>query len=374
MKSTRRLAGRTKIAWTLAAFVFLQLALNVVIERRQPEIYDPEYRDRLLLLRQRVTALRDQPLLLVVGSSRIITDFRPETLPPLKTSSGERVLPFNFSHSGAGPLLNLLAVQRLLREGFQPRWLVIEVVPPLLGASGQSTAAALAETRDLPLLGRYLNPWKLAGRFAWERALTGFSHRDACLRYLAPWCLAKPIPWDAIPLEELGGTTAWLDFQTNLQDVERRTAVVRAEYYAGLQHFHIADGPDRALRELLDLCCTRKIRTTLLLTPESSIFRSWYAADTTATLRAYSQSLAREYGIQVVDAREWLADDAFIDGHHIFPTAAQAFTARLNHEVLLPLMNNAASTNDPPAHLATRNRQISGQATSEESEMPEFHR
>lgn len=362
MKRKPRVAAKVIVGCSVVAFVAMQVALNVAIELRQPEIYDAEFRDRLTVLRQRLAEEPTTPLLLLVGSSRIITDFRPEVLPTLHSSrdqSGvidpdERVLPFNFSHSGAGPLLNLVMVQRLLRAGVQPRWLVIEVVPPLLGASGQSTAAALAEGSDLPLLARYVKPWKLAGYYARERVTAGFSHRDACLRWLAPWSMAKPPQWDAIPLDDLGGTTSWLDFQTGPQDLARRTAVVHDEYAAALQHFHIANEPDRALRELLQLCRGRGIKTALLLAPESSTFRSWYAVNANATLQRYCDQLSRDYGVVVADTRTWLPDDAFIDGHHILPKAAEQFTLRLGREVLQPLISGTegGSSSDHPPRLA----------------------
>ena len=38
--------------WSATFLVGFQLALNLFMEAKHPEVYDPEYRDRLMLLRQ----------------------------------------------------------------------------------------------------------------------------------------------------------------------------------------------------------------------------------------------------------------------------------------------------------------------------------
>ncbi len=334
---------RSIVGWTAGLFAGIQLGLCLFLELRHPEIYDPEYRDRLIVLRQRTREEPDRPLLLVVGSSRITTDFRPETLPPLRTPEGDRPLPFNFSHTGAGPLLNLMEVRRLLRLGFHPRWLVLEVVPSLLNVSGQSTAAGLAAASDLPLLFQHANPWKVAGSFLWERLRTCVSHRDACCRCCAPWLLPQIPEWDVIPLDALGGTTKCLDTAPDAAEVCRRTEVVRRQYAPGLQEFHINPTPDRTLRELLKVCRDEKIELVLLLTPESSEFRSWYPPAARAEVEHYCAWLSQEYDVPLIDARDWLPDEAFTDGHHATPEGAILFTQRLGQRVLQPLVEGTGS-------------------------------
>ncbi len=329
---------RSAVLWSAGAYLACQLALAVYTEVRIPEIYDREYRDRLMQLRQRTQEEPARPLLLVVGSSRITTDFRPETLPPLHTANGEQPLPFNLSHSGSGPLLNLMLLRRVLREGFTPRWVIVEVVPSLLGASGRSSAAKLAQAADLPTLHRHINPWKLYGHYLYERLGANFSHRDAYVRHWLPGRLADDAAWDSMPLDALGGSTSTLSEAPTPDEVRRRTAVVRSQYYAGLQHLRIDDMPDRAMRELLELCQSRRIEAVLLLAPESSEFREWYSAESMSAIEDYVARLNRELGVPVVDAREWLSDEAFLDGHHAGPDGAREFTRRLGRQVLQPLV------------------------------------
>src|SRR5207249_2410036 len=108
------------------------LGFGLATDLFYPELYDPDSAVRFALLRQRIAEAPDRPLLLVVGSSRTGTAFRPEILAPLDTGNGPAPLVFNFSHWGANAAFNLMQVKRLLREGIRPDWLVVELMPPWL--------------------------------------------------------------------------------------------------------------------------------------------------------------------------------------------------------------------------------------------------
>jgi hypothetical protein len=325
------------VAWAVVSFVGLQLALNVYAEARHPEVYDPEYRDRLAVLRERNRDAPELPLMLVVGSSRVMTDFRPEELPPMPTSDGSWALPFNLSHGGSGPLLNLVMVRRVLRDGFSPRWVVVEVVPSLLSAPERATVTRLAQARDLPVLRRYVSPAELYGRYLRERLKAGYEHRDAFFRQCSPRPDRIGERWDSFPLAPLGGPAEIPHANAGPEEVRRLTAAVRGQYFESLQRLQVHPVSDRALRELLDLCRQRQIVAVLLLTPESSEFRGWYPPAALRLVDDYCRGLSREYGVPLVGSREWLPDDMFTDGHHVTERGATEFTRRLGREVLQPL-------------------------------------
>ena len=234
--------------------------------------------------------------------------------------------------------MTLMEVRRLMRLGIQPKWMLVEIVPSLLGVSGQSSAASLAQARDLPVLQRHMNPGNLYGWYMLERLRICGKHQDACVRSLAPWMMTQVPEWDIMPLEPLGGTAKYIEGELTADEIRRRTEVVRAQYQPGLQRFHIGEAPDKALRELLDLARGKKIEIVLLLAPESREFRSWYAAETWAEIDRYCRALSTEYSVPLVDARAWLPDSAFSDGHHVTPESAIEFTSRLGKEVLEPLV------------------------------------
>src|SRR5262249_19735689 len=126
--------------------------------------------------------------------------------------------------------------------------------------------------------------------------------------------------------------------QLDANEVRRRTNATRAIYFPLLQDFHVAAISDRATREFLDLCRQEGIRVALLLTPEGSEFQSWYPPDAWPRLTTYCADLAREYGVPVVNARDWLSDGDFSDSHHALLPAAETYTRRLGREVLQPLL------------------------------------
>jgi hypothetical protein len=91
-----------------------------------------------------------------------------------------------------------------------------------------------------------------------------------------------------------------------------------------------------ALLELLSECQSRGVLVKLVLMPESAIFQSWYPPHVRKRLDEYLRKVCIESGCTLIDARNWVADDAFTDGHHLLRSGAEAFADRLADEVLLP--------------------------------------
>lgn len=327
--------ARARLGWLLLFIVVLHCAVHVILEVGQAEAYDPEYQRRLSLLQERLAEDPDRPLLLVVGSSRIATAFRPETLPELWTADGELPLAFNFSHTGAGPLLNLMEVDRLLRRGIRPRWLVVEVLPAMLKGAGGSNTMENAESRDLALLSQHMPAWKVLGHYACERLVPSTRHYGALLRPSLPDWLAPES--SEFPLDPLGGSCFFDDH--NRDSIRQRTEAVRGQYEPALQQFTINPVADGALRSLLERCRAEDIPVVLLLTPEASEFRGWYHPVTADHVDRYCADLSREFNVPFIDARAWLDDSAFIDAHHTHPEGAAHFTCRLGSDVLQPLVD-----------------------------------
>jgi hypothetical protein len=330
-------SAKAALAWSLVCLAALHVGIHVYLERCHPEAYDPEFAARFGLLRSRIAEAPDRPLLLVVGSSRLVTDFRPERLPDLEVGEREKLLTFNFSHTGAGPLINLMEIRRLLRQGVRPRWLVVEVLPSMLATSGRSTAANLAAADDLPFLFTHMPRWKGLGSYLHVRFMPSPRHYLAAAKEHGPaWAFAPSDP-ELAELGPLGGSTP-LKTEATPENVRRCTEEVRAQYYPGLQNFQISDVADQSLRELIELCRLEKIELVLVLTPESSEFRGWYPQSTEQMVQGYCEELRRRCAVSVIDARAWLPDEDFLDSHHALPHGAEIFTLRLGREVLEPLI------------------------------------
>lgn len=333
--------SRRTLAAGLLFFLAAQMLFNIVADMRHPELYDPEYGVRLALLRARQAEIPDRPLLLLIGSSRTVMSFRPEILGELRTGDGAQVLPFNFSHLAAGPLMNLMAYDRLRREGIRPRWLVMEVMAPNLSREPGTTPTTIANAGDLPLLDHHIHRPTLYGRYVMLRMLPWHRHRNDLVHRLAP-ALATPgtfIDEEDMRLGPLGGDIGWqITKDESPEFLERALAHARTGYAPRLQEFTIKESAIRAHCELVEMCRQDGVQVVLLLTPEGSEFRSWYPPEALQQIDAWCAAMRNAYGVPVVDARTWLPDSDFMDSHHVLNRGANTFTKRLEQELFIPLV------------------------------------
>lgn len=335
-----RKRSRAILLWMLPGFVAAQLLLLFTLEVFRPDVNDPEFEIRSELLDRCREAEPDRPLLLVVGSSRLVTAFHPEAMPALTCSSGEAPLAFNFSHFGAGPFINLIELRRILDRGVRPRWIVLEVMPPFLAREGTSMITTIVSTGDLPYLGTFLEQNKLYGRYLRARLLPCCKYRSELCSMLLPGTgVASDLP-PVVRLRPLGGFIDDIgDVEPNPADAARLNEISKGGYLEIVKDFHIAPEEDAALRRTIELAQEAGVRVALLLTPESTVFRSWYAPGADQVLAKYVHNLSRSYDVPVVDLRAWLPDREFWDAHHLFGLPAKRFTANVGREVLQPFVD-----------------------------------
>jgi hypothetical protein len=326
----RRNTARQTLTWAAAWFVLVQLAAIALLEWKHPEVLDPKYGCRLAQLRTRLRRAPGRRLVVALGTSRAEQGFRPGLL---TTTDGGPVV-FNLARGGSSPLLHLVTLRRLLADGARPDGVLLEIFPPSLVEP--ETGATLPKTtlRDFPVLCRYPVSRETYADFLRDRAVPLYAHRSGILAECAPAGLAPRGPWVRRLWDPRGGE--WRAISEGVTPQQRRdlTADARRRYFRKLQNFRVAPGADSALRALLTLCRERGIGVVLFLMPESSEFRSWYPPPARERLSAYLASLRRDYGTPLIDARSWIPDDDFWDGHHLLRGGAAAFTQRFAAEVL----------------------------------------
>jgi hypothetical protein len=110
------------------------------------------------------------------------------------------------------------------------------------------------------------------------------------------------------------------------------------EHY--MQGFQLGGPALEALRETLAFCRRQGIRTAMVVMPEGPAFRSWYPPQVWPQARACVEELGREYGSAIIDARDWVGEEGFLDSHHLLAESASAFSARLAHEKIAPLLQH----------------------------------
>ncbi len=342
MPQRRQQHAKQALAWAALIVLGSHVILNLHLDFQHPEAYDPEFGARLAMLQARRAEAPERPLLVLMGSSRTVQNFLPETLPPFHLADGRQPVVFNFSHLGAGPVMNLIELRRLLRAGVRPDWLVVEIMPSQLGDNVQRIQTVTATLADLPIVDDFAPWWQAYGIYVRQRLAPWYKHRLFLLHeLLANWLPPTELaPTERVEIGPLGG-----DYSAHTQHIPdeqtRRQGVVcaRSSYRPALQSFRFADISLRAMRELLDLCRQERIPAVLLFAPESREFRAWYPRGVWRQIEEYATDLSNIYEVPLVDARTWLEDGDFLDGHHVHVGGAEKFTRRLGEEVLEPFMN-----------------------------------
>ena len=330
--------ARSSLIAAVLFFVGLQVSATIVFDRFRPELRDPEYGCKLSALKDQIAANPARPLLLALGSSRTEMGLRPEALPQSTEDNSVKPLLFNFGLSGAGPVQELLVFRRLLSEGIRPARLLVEVLPPALNedCEVERTATHRLAWQDLEVIRRYAaDPDSIYRQWLEAACSPWYSHRHCLLSHYAPAWLAWQSRQDHVwrNMDEQG----WLRYpHESLPEDRRRRETERArfEYAFRLHDFAVVDVPNRALRELLELCKTVAIPVTLYVMPEGSEFRSWYTPAARARVNSYLESLKGEFALDLIDAREWSQDDEFIDSHHLLPRGALEFSRRFQQRIL----------------------------------------
>lgn len=288
------------------------------VETVRPETVDPDYFLRRAALRARVAEQPGKPVALVIGSSRTALGFSPETLPD---PAGGRALWFNASHFGAGPVLNHVVLSRLLADGVRPGVVVFEVMPVFFVSENDPFLARHLTYRDLARLHRVTPPGELD--------LCYLRDRLRCPARLTR--VADPFAGVLPSLPYGGNATPIVDVTPD--DRAAKVAVQARALGAAAKNLTVRPAADRALRAALGLCRERGVTAVLMFSPEGPTFRGFYDATALARFEGYVADVARENGVRLLDARDWLPEADFMDSHHPLHRGAVAFTARLIAEL-----------------------------------------
>jgi hypothetical protein len=333
------------LGWAGLFFVCFQAAGNLALEKWPLEVRDKEYAWTRDCIRTRLAERPGRPLVVALGSSRMMMAFRPQSLPPCPTADGRQPVIANGAVLGAGPVLQLIVLRRLLADGIRPDWVLVECWP-----RGWSQAGERAESnvwierlswRDLRLVARYsTDPRRLYGDWLQDRLLPCITHRTAVLKEYFPRAL-HPNVFREDRWRYGSDGTGWVacPFGVTPDHHSRLVARARREHQEILPHYQHSESADRALREMLTICREQGIAAALVVLPESEGIRACYPPEVSAEVHSYLKRIHREYRVPVIDAHAWLDDAAdYADGYHLLVRGADAFTRRLGREALQPLL------------------------------------
>lgn len=352
-RNARGAALAVVLGFTVA--LTIQVVTGWVAHTNRVPLSDPQYSNKLALLRAHpgfADGNNGQTTLLFLGSSRTFDAIDAGAIgPALSRDLGTPVEAFNFAHAGAGPVTTAAYLRRLLKTGAKPNAVVIEVHPAFLAAQTSPPPEA-----------RWLHPVRL---------------RPDELALVSELGLPLPTPSTHGPR---GWVTPWHEYRVQLLDryapvfsaLQFRLAEHATDPHGFVRTPEVPEAQRARLRELtrkqysdcwadyrpggsgmkglcdaLETCRTAGIRAALLITPESTEFRSWFPEPGRSQIVPLVSELASEFRAPFFDAREWLADEFLGDGHHLSGAGADVFTARLGRESLGPWLRASVTGGAP---------------------------
>lgn len=338
----RRQVAKRTVLWGVGLFAVTQLALGAAAEL-YPRLRDPLFGDKLVKLKRKVAAPDRRATVVMLGSSRTGLAFHGKRV--------EAALPgvtaFNYGVPASGPVTHLVYLDRLLAAGITPDLLLVEVLPSMLADRPDAPLERnwfFADRLTHPELGTVIrhgfDPATVRRRWAESVALPAYSLRFQLMSRISASWLPWQVRFDWSRGSDECGWGEMIQQQVTAADRTAGFARAKLEYEPVLANW-VPGGPAAgALRELLNRCQERGVPVVLVLMPEAANFRALYPPAAVERLTAFTGGLSRETGVPVVNAREWLPDAGFHDGHHMLTVGANQFTDRLAREVIAPRLGN----------------------------------
>lgn len=342
---------RAVFLWCLAFFAAFQLGLLLAKELWQPALADPEYGRKLARLRACLAERPGaRPLVLALGSSRTSMGLRAECLRVNQSARAEGPLVFNFGLCQFGPTGELMCLRRLLADGVRPDTVLVEVYPAVMQSEtdtvDQFDIHRLRWSDREVFARRVSQPDRLRRRWLRAQLVPWYYQRFLLLNHFLPEWLARDNRMDS---QWQGMTAAGWVLMPNFENPNPGWEVLELpKHRSVLAEFRPAEGADLALRELFALCREYDIAATAVLLPESGPYRACYGAACLAGLDDYLDDLRDQYGVRIIDAREWVPDAGFVEGVHMTHWGALVFTVTLEERILPALVTTPAGARVRP--------------------------
>jgi hypothetical protein len=259
---------------------------------------------------------------------------------------GRPLAAYNFGAPACGPAHEYMYLRAMLNEGIRPRLLLVEFSPLLLNVRHKGeineedwNSASWRSLSELLFLRPYFTrPCLKFHEWVAARAAPWYLFRYHLKNTLCEAAFGKLSPsWDFVHdlwgHQGPQGPDPW--------ERAHRLELTRHFYLPTLQTLQLGKGPAKAMRDLLECCRHENIPVVLVIAPESGPCRRWYGRDALDPSNQFLDELRATYGMPVIDARRWVRDEDFQDGHHVQAGGAVAFTRRLIRE-LRPLLEPSA--------------------------------
>ncbi|MFO0935657.1 MAG: hypothetical protein U0798_03965 [Gemmataceae bacterium] len=332
---------RSRVIRSLIAAVIVLAALTLALQRsidRSFLFHDPIFAKKVEKLQAVVRENPDRPLILVAGSSRVEVGLNANLVESRLAETGQPVPHiFNFGFAGAGQVTHSIYLERLVELGIVPDVIIFESISVLIkDVDHYAPELALISREQLfekerkslqKKYGgvtkrwekRWENPWRTASPFM--------------LYQVAPSFLSMKLAWN---WDRNYDSRGWFPFAKTEIDAEIREKMSKqaeSDYRIHLETFNPSGQSADCFRDYIDRCRELGIRVQIVLMPVSSEFRSWYGPGVNERYMAFLQP----FNVPIADARTWVPDEGFADGHHLYLRGVTDFSTRFTDDVIAPL-------------------------------------
>jgi hypothetical protein len=335
--------GRATLLWGAAALLLLQGGLRLAIDHCWPQLRDPTFETKAQELARLIANAPEPPVTVVMfGSSVTLNSFKAKDLEgALAEKLARPAVVVNMGSYGAGPLTELVWTRRLLQRGIRPDLVCIEVNPYVFNYDqphdiGHFPATMLSES-DLEVIERYSQDPNLRRAWGQDRWWPAYQHRLTILNYLAR-CL---VPFaDQVPTWRGDNDSHfWVPLApSSAEELAEHLAKIRTWKEGPLGTFSPGRPSLQAFEELVGLLHSERIRTVLVLVPQSPTLRGVYDREGLKSFVRQVSRMGQQHGCTFIDAFDWLPEEQFGDGIHPDVHGAAAFSARLSARVLVPTL------------------------------------
>ncbi|MGH7224366.1 MAG: hypothetical protein ACRELF_14140, partial [Gemmataceae bacterium] len=336
-------------------YVFAQVVLLVWMDESWPLNRIRVERDKFKQLHERLAEAPDRPLVLMLGSSRSDWAFQAGRLSGQPGPDGRTLLAYNMAVPTTGGMHEALYLNDLLEEGVRPRLVLLELVTTHLNQSRRGllseehfTVSRWISAHQLYFLSRYftnkrraLNEW-LEGRLMPWYGFRWSVHQHLLGNH------SMPQPFDPArrPMDDFGWRLLGTDPGTKGFRTFRWFSAFKM-YGETLRNFRLGAKPAQAMRDVIARCRQEHIPVALVLMPIAPEFRELFPPPGRAELKNFLAELRADYGIDVIDATNWVEKKDFDDGHHVLKEGAYVFTTKLIAEVKKLLVRTSPPEEQP---------------------------
>lgn len=327
---------RSDLAWYAGGVLAVQLVLAIGVERFWPAVRDPDFNDIEQIVRERMAEVPGRPLVIALGSSRTQMALAAGRLNDATDPSAPLLV--NAAIAGGGPMMDTIVLRRLLRLGLRPQLVFVEIMPMSLSAREGAPVEERQQYQARHTFGELVRLWqyyaehyRLCYPWAVGRIVPAYRYQTELRKALGIDLLARGGSVRPSMRDDYGWLRCPKGFSAT--EVEAQTRDNLEAYAGALTQPALGPGAVRALRDVVRLCQEHGIGVVLYVPAEGSAFRNYAPAVEETQLNAVRQ-LAYEMAVPLVDARTWVDDAYFYDGHHVTHAGAEQFTERFGREVL----------------------------------------